>query len=57
MLKKVSVLAVLMVAVGSGEARAQSLSEIIPNLFGVGGLTVKSDTLLADGSTHSGPLQ
>ncbi len=54
MLKKVSVLAVFTVVVGSGSARAQSLSEIIPTIFGVGGLTVKSDTLLSDGSTHSG---
>ena len=37
----------------AGEARAQSLSQLIPNLFGSGGLTVRSETQLPDGSNHS----
>jgi hypothetical protein len=52
-LKKVSAFAVLMVAAGSGQAMAQNLSQIIPNLFGAGGLTVRSETKLPDGSDHS----
>jgi hypothetical protein len=53
-LKKASLMAVLFCVIGSRDSMAQSLSEIIPNLFGVGGLTVKSDTKLSDGSDHSG---
>jgi hypothetical protein len=43
-LKKVLALAGLMVAVGAGETRAQDipLSQLIPNLFGAGGLHVNS---------------
>jgi hypothetical protein len=51
--KKVLVLAAFGIGVGSMDARAQSLSEIIPNLFGVGGLKVDSLTKLPDGSDHS----
>jgi hypothetical protein len=54
-LKKVSALAVLMVAVGSGAAMAQdvSLSQLLTNLYGAGGLKVDSLTPLPDGSNHS----
>jgi hypothetical protein len=41
-LKKVSAVAVLMVALGSRDARAQNLSELIPDLFGATGLNVES---------------
>ena len=37
----------------AGEAAAQSLAELIPNLFGTGGLTVRSETQLPDGGDHS----
>jgi hypothetical protein len=54
-LKKASVLAVLMVAVGLGDAMAQevSLSQLLTNLYGAGGLKVESLTPLPDGSNHS----
>jgi hypothetical protein len=38
----VSALVVLMVAVGSKDARAQNLSQLIPDLFGLNGLNVSS---------------
>ena len=53
MLKKVLVFVVMLVGVDSAAARAQSLSEIIPNLFGPGGLIVNSETTLPNGQTHS----
>jgi hypothetical protein len=54
-LKKVLVLAVLVLAVVSGEAVAQDvpLSRLLTNLYGTEGLKVESLTPLPDGSNHS----
>jgi hypothetical protein len=48
-----TVVALAHILLAAEEASAQSLSQLIPNLFGAGGLTVRSETQLPDGSNHS----
>ena len=53
MVKKVLALAALLLGVSSVDTMAQSLSQLLPNLYGPEGLKVKSETPLPDGSNHS----
>jgi hypothetical protein len=48
-----TVVALAHILLAAEEASAQSLSQLIPNLFGAGGLMVRSETQLPDGSNHS----
>ncbi len=56
MLRKAAVVAVaLWMAAGTAQAQSsQKLALLIPYLYGPNGLKVDSDTVLPDGSTHSG---